>query len=178
MEVGEGRGRRRWGRGEEDGGGGEEDGGGGEEGEGKMEVGEGREGWRGRRRGRWKGGERTARPPPVVQKSIQQGTPTLSPLRLPHRPTPSQAVDLGVCGCRLGNDHSGRSVGSDVVAGGDQRLRLPPCSRDWRSWTETCFLWSTRQQPLPTAAEPAASCLRGEALWLGGPWQGVLQSVH
>ena len=128
MEVGEGRGRRRWGRGEEDGGGGEEDGGGGEEGEGKMEVGEGREGWRGRRRGRWKGGERTARPPPVVQKSIQQGTPTLSPLRLPHRPTPSQAVDLGVCGCRLGNDHSGRSVGSDVVAGGDQRLRLPPCS--------------------------------------------------
>ena len=51
----------------------------------------------------------------MVKKSTQQGAPALSPLRLPHHPTPSQAVDFGVCGCHLGNDHSGRSVGSDVL---------------------------------------------------------------
>lgn len=30
-------------------------------------------------------------------------------------PTPSQAVGLRFCVCRLGDDHSGRSVGSDVL---------------------------------------------------------------
>lgn len=62
-------------------------------------------------------GERTAQPASVVQvKSTQQGALALSPLRLPHCPTPSQAVGLCVCVCRLGNNHSGHSVGSDVLS--------------------------------------------------------------
>lgn len=46
-------------------------------------------------------GERAAQPASVVQvKSTQQGVLALSPLRLPHCPTPSQAVGLRFCGCR------------------------------------------------------------------------------